>query len=469
MLWIALSLPELPLQAVEAGRTDCTAVVEGKGARRQLVACTADCADLGIAPGMDATTALVLAPALRLVERSPRREREALKALAAWAGQFSGFVSFDAQRLLLWLEAGSSLRLFGGLEALQERIVAGLAALGYAARLGAAPTAEAAALLARLGVQHPILKVDELKERLSPLPLAALHLDPACIEALRESGVRRIGELLALPRAGLARRFGPELVDALRRLTGELPDPRRPQAPPRSYRRRFELLGAVESTEALLFPLRRLLGEFQGYLQARDDAVQELRLLLVHSEGEPSVLELRTTTPLRDAGQLYVLARERLQRCEVAAPVEELVLAADRFVPYGDTQMELLDGGRQRDAAWNDLLDKLRARLGHDAVRQLGLRDDHRPEHAWCMVDEGEPAKLAYGPDLPERPLWLLEPRPLPSLPPLRGRPERIEAGWWDGADMARDYYTAESADGARLWLYRDAGSAQWFLHGLWA
>jgi protein ImuB len=50
----------------------------------------------------------------------------------------------------------------------------------------------------------------------------------------------------------------------------------------------------------------------------------------------------------------------------------------------------------------------------------------------------------------------------------LLAGPERIESGWWDGADVQRDYYIASDRHGARLWIYREcAGTKPWFLHGI--
>ncbi|HQR12758.1 MAG TPA: DNA polymerase Y family protein, partial [Casimicrobiaceae bacterium] len=77
------------------------------------------------------------------------------------------------------------------------------------------------------------------------------------------------------------------------------------------------------------------------------------------------------------------------------------------------------------------------------------------------------------------RPLWLLaEPQPLAHLfekTPwiLRDGPERIESGWWDGADVRRDYFIAESPEGELQWIYRDhrygIEDGEWFLHGVFA
>ena len=46
--------------------------------------------------------------------------------------------------------------------------------------------------------------------------------------------------------------------------------------------------------------------------------------------------------------------------------------------------------------------------------------------------------------------------------------PERIETGWWRGADVRRDYYVAETTDGERFWLFRDLAAGGWFVHGIY-
>src|SRR5688500_1939986 len=168
MLWLCLFLPQFPLELRQPAETGLAAIAQRKGSRRFLSACTPEAQAAGIAPGLDAITALTREPGLRLIERSPAQEKQALKALAAWADQFSGFVCFDLERRLLWMEIGSSLRYFGGLDALLERVSGSLQTLGYTAAKGVAPTLEAAALLARHGAEceqpHRILRLDELRE-----------------------------------------------------------------------------------------------------------------------------------------------------------------------------------------------------------------------------------------------------------------------------------------------------------------
>jgi protein ImuB len=465
MLYLCLSLPALPLEIRQPAPHELVAVVDRHGSRRWLIACNAASQEAGLRPGLAATTALALRPDLRLIERCRSEERESLKSLAAWAEQFGSWVCFDAPRLLLWIEIGSGLRYFGGVDAMRSRIESGLAQLGYTALGGIAPTLEAAAALCAVDEAPIVDRRDDLVKILRPQSLDALAIDEDTAEALSGLGLNTIGGVLDLPRDALGRRFGLDLVDYLDRLVGAAADPREPFRSASKYRRRFEFLGSVASTEGLQFPLRRLFNELQGYLVARDTALQTVQIELGHDGVPPTCLEIRTTRPLRDAVRLFALARERLERTTLATPVEEIVLRADNFVPLGDTQLELIDGGQRRDEGWVGLLDKLRARLGDSAVRQLGLRDDHRPEHAWCIA-----AGQAAAPDkpFPERPLWLLEPRPLRTLPRRLGHPERIEAGWWDGRDESRDYYIARTEDGAQLWLYRNAAQGDWYVHGLW-
>ena len=466
MLWLCLHLPHFAMELRQPAPAGPAAVIERHGARRVVLACNESARELNVFPQLDVTVALAREPQLQMFDRSRSAELQALKALAGWAMQFSSHVSFDAQRWRLWLEVGASLRYFGNLSALRARVGEGIALLGYTAQLGIAPTPEGAALLAVNDHSIAVTALSRLRETLAPLPLETLALDDKAHLALRASGLRRVDEVLELPADSLARRFGPEACDYLRRLLGESPDVRTPCRVPARYRRMFEFAEGVETVEGLLFPLRRLLQEFQGFLRGRDTAVQTLRLDLTHHDAPGTTLTLHTSAPQRDAQRLFALLREKLERTVLPEAVLGLCLSAQQFVPLGCTQGDLFDPSPQNDAGWSELLDKLRARLGEQCVQHLGLLDDHRPEKAWCVQHDATAAQLPAG--FPDRPLWIIEPKPLTRLPQLLGTPERIEAGWWQRADTSRDYYLARTEEGARWWLYRDALTRQWFLQGLW-
>lgn len=414
--------------------------------------------------------------------RNPRAEREALKALCAAAYQFSATVTAQPRAPqptahTIWLEVGTSLRLFNGLDALVGKLAAVLARIGYSHQLGVGPTLEGASIVAEAGLP-PCHSPGILLDALKALPAARLSLREEVLASLDGSGLARIGQVLALPLDAVAMRFGYETTDYFGRLTGRLADPRRWYRIPERYRRRFEFEGEIEATETLLFPLRRMLAEFHEYLVARDTGVQDFRLELGHEDAPPSTLAIGLSSASRDAAHFGVLVRERLERTPLAGPVTAMTLAADRFVSPRVRQLDFLNLRGREDDEWGALLDRLRARLGPEMVRSLGLAADYRPEKSWCSLPVGATAGAAHSTSSgqasaatgPRRPLWLFpEPQPLDTMPRCIEGPERIEGGWWDGLDATRDYYVAESGAGARLWVYRERGSGGWFLQGLWS
>jgi protein ImuB len=245
--------------------------------------------------------------------------------------------------------------------------------------------------------------------------------------------------------------------------------------PPRAFSARLQLPGEVTETEGLLFPLNRLVLDLVGYLRAVGGGVERMTVGLGHPRGPATGLTVGLAGPSRDPRHLQLLLRERLQGLPLPSPVESMSLNAGQVVPLAGRSLDLFEGAGRAEEDWRQLVDRLRARLGPEAVYGLSLVADHRPERAWSP---GAGGKGAGPPGPGRRPLWLLEtPRALeaPDDRPrwggalaLQGGPERIEGGWWDGQDVARDYYVAESEAGERLWVYRDRCPPHgWFLHGL--
>ena len=418
--------------------------------------------------------------------------RAALTRLALWAQQWSSHVSTwqaradadifgAAAHAALWLEVGGSLALFGGVKGLHAEISAALEMLDYSAEIAIAPTPRAAQLLTQAPEPRAVLERALLPARLASLPLHWLALPEPAIGALRSAGLRRVGEVLALPPAALARRFGPETSLYLQRLTGDASDPLPATPLPARYHAHCEFMGEfageVTDSTALLFPLQRLLYELQGYLRARDCALQRCQLRLTHPchhrRHEDTLITLRVSQPTRDAAQLLALARERLAALTLTAPVRELHLEAREFSAPSVLQGDFFSRDTESAQQLQQVLDRLCARLGADCVGQLAPFADHRPELAWrastmAISGSGHPAHQATA--LPARPCWLLrEPATIAAPAQLLTSPERIESGWWDGGDVARDYYLARSSDGARQWVFQDLRSQAWYLQGLWS
>ncbi len=425
----------------------------------------------------------------------------------------------------LLMDVTASLTAFRGRRALCRRVRDSVHALGFSLRLAMAPTAQGAWLLAhrRRADAHSlhrsrVAKLASLQRELDRthfrwLPAAQPHAD-----WLNGIGCQTLGDLRRLPRAGLQRRTDARLIEQLDRAYGEAPELYEWLQAPEQFAAFIELPYRVEQAALLLAGAQRLLLQMAGWLVARQQAVARLLFSLEHERGRtrraPTMLEIALAEPAWQEAHLLRLVKERFARLPLPAPVMALRLEARDLSPWAPPNEQLFPepGGTPED--YHRLLELLVSRLGAEAVQLAAPRADHRPEAAnrWQVVERVDRVERASGrPHVHEkrhdkgydkangkgyetahdkapdeavaaaRPFWLLE-QPLPLTlrahrpfygSPLRllSGPERIESGWWDGALALRDYFIAQGDEGACYWIYRerDAGSARWFLHGLFA
>ena len=522
MLWLALHLPLLSLEAF-------CATLSPELRQRPVVlladhrvqAANAAAAERGIRAGIKRATALALAGDLLVAESSPARDAAALLAVAHAALAFTPSVTLQDGQNTVLLEVQGSLRLFGGLAALRERLTAALAPLQqpvpHVVHMAAAPTALGAALLARWHPPPTNNQSDDLSNGLvlgphaTRLPVLQALLDDAPVwllgpgrehwEALQGMGLHHLSDLRQLPRGGLARRFGAGLLDDLDRAFGHQADPRCWLELPAEFESRLELYAQAENTEQVLHAAAVLLARLVAWAQARRARVGAFTLRMRHEPRRQTTgltdnvrstdLHIALAEPALDAAHLQLLLRERLARVTLAAPTLELRLHCKHLVAGPAPNGELFPTRASQTEGLVRLLERLRARLGDTQVQRLVPVADHRPEHASRTLPAKDAmiATLAWDggePLLPlHRPAWLL-PDPLPlaergALPLLEGQPlqllsgpERIESGWWDGHAVARDYFIAQAVDGSLVWLYRgrmpaEASEPGWFLQGRFA
>lgn len=437
-----------------------------------MVAATAAALARGVQPGLGVAGALAIAPDLQLKDRDRSAEHSTLIQLATWAGCCTPCVSLDPPDALA-LEVSRCLRLFGGLGALVDKLRCGAMRLGLDIRLAAAPTPLAARWLARVRPDTFISAAPRWWRCLDHLPVGLLTegttVSQATLELLHGIGMRTLGDIARLPRNGLAHRAATSVLQALELARGERPDPRPWHVAPPRFDSRLALPAPVSTTEPLLFASRRLVAELTGWLGAQHAGVDRYELHLEHGDTPESVLHITTGQPGRDEERFVMLLREQLALFKLRAPVEALRLSADTpVIRAGRTPDMFGDVEQARDAA-SLLLERLRARLGHDAVRGVRPWPEHRPERAWRTAEPGT-ARTPHPDKQPLRPVWLLvEPRPLASVGSLTllSGPERIESGWWDGADVRRDYYVARAPRAGRWWIFQRLDPpGGWYVHG---
>lgn len=475
----------------------------------------------GIRPGLPLADAHAVLPELRALPADPVAEARALDRLAAWCGRYTPWTAVDGDggdpcpgAGGLWLDVTGCAHLFGGEAALLQDVLRRLEGLGFAARAALADTPGAAWAVARFGdlggKGTAVVPAGGLRAALVPLPVAGLRLEDAAAEGLRRVGLRRIGDLIDLPRAPLAARFGDAVLRRLDQALGRVGESLSPRRPVTPLRARLAFAEPIAAPDDIAAAVRHLLaGLCRRLVEARRGA-RRLDLILYRADGTCAETAIGTSRPVRDAGHLERLFREKLESLDPGFGVEVMVLAASVADDLEPQQADLTTGGAATDEELARLIDRLGNRLGAANVARLRPQASHIPEKA-CREETAlatsAPLLAAAGNNdfrpMSPRPLHLLawpEPvevmAPVPDHPPLMFRwhgrphrvvgadgPERIGPEWWlveeplnpEAAERAtRDYYRVEDADGRRFWLYREGvyradRAPRWYLHGVFA
>ena len=462
------------------------------------------------APAPDASNA---SSSAQVAEPASVRD-DALTALGWWALQFTPRVAQIGQAVLL--EVSASERLFGGRQPLLDHL--------FQAACPVQPLRSAHAPTSLLALAY--LQVDAADAYPAPdlLPLATLAEAQPHLATLERIGCRRWGDLRALPRGGVVRRFGAPLLDALDRAYGLKPEVYLWLLLPEVFDMPLELSAQVETAPALLFAARRMLAQLQVWLQARQRGILALELGWEmdarRNTATHGSLVVRTAEPTLDMGHLQRLLGEHLDHTTLPAPVLYLRMRSIETAPLAGASASLLPDELRSGDSLHQLLERLSARLGPEQVLRAVPCADHRPEcmQAWVPASQGRPVTPSAASGKPAGagkrhktkdaanavpacadlyPTWLLatplklavrQDRPLYQGPlTLLVGPQRLEAGWWGAASPAktvvtlRDYFLARSAQAGLLWIYRERLSvdrqladpaaersgSHWYLQGL--
>ncbi len=488
--------------------------VYGKRGNAELLTAVDDAAErLGLAPGVALAQARAMHPGIEAIEEDAEADSALLEQIADWCLRYTPLVAIDAPDGLL-LDISGCAHLYGGEDALVADLSGRLEAAGFAYRVAIAGTIGAAYAAAHHGAPGRYA-CGAQRKLLAPLPLAALRLEAGTVAALARVGLKRVDDIIDLPRAPLTARFGAALLRQLDRALGHEHEPLTPRLPVAPYVAEQRFAEPIAREQDVLASVARLATRLQIALERRGDGARRIELTLFRTDGALRRVAAGCSRPLRDPAAMRALFVERLNAlADTLDPGFGFDMARLSVLTAEPCPPEQIGIGGAQDAAELDrLVDRLIARLGARRVRRPVAQDSHIPELAGINVPAQAAAAAATDngwdafrrdraeADLAPRPLRLLmRPEPIeavaevPDGPPLRFRwrralheviaaegPERIEGAWWsEHGGPARDYFRVEDKSGLRFWLfraglYRDlvreglaqgAAAPSWFLHG---
>lgn len=444
---------------------------------------------LGVAVGMPLADARALALNLITSKHRIDDDAEALKRLAGWSQRFSPITGTDGEDGL-WLDITGCDHLFGGEEKMLTLLRRQLHEIGYPSRAAIADCRAAAWAVARYGrASQTTVPVGLGEDFLSPLPTEALGIDEETVGRLRRVGLRRVADLIAMPRSSLARRFSESLLEKLDAALGrrdEARTPHRIKLRIRAWEKFAEPISATSDVEACI---RLLLEKLCASLILRSEGARSLWLHLHRVDGSMQEVEVGTSAPVRDPAHLYRLFALKVESIEPGFGIEFAVLEAVASEPIRPQQFEGVSAEPAANKALPGILDRLANRFGPQSVLRLGAYASHIPERAIRFRSILVTSEMKSWPASLARPSLLLQKPQIVTAIERDGAPvaftwrrvahrvvnvqgpERIEAEWWHQSGAPRDYFRVEDERGRRLWLYRQdtAQGPRWHLHGFFA
>ena len=524
----------------------------------------------GLHTGMRLADARAICPELTSFDSNPAADAADLHQLALWARRYcpltapddgnpiSGQVAIGQSTMFragaksgqkqgvnsariafagdgIWLDVAGADHLYGGIRPLLADLARRLRKAGLTVRLGVAPTCGAAWALARYGrsaryvLAGPKSKAGSEKDAsrkaigaaLAGLPLAALRIDDALCITMRTAGLRVIGDIINMPRAPLAARFGPQLIERLDAALGYVNESFAPIAPPRPLLTVQNFAEPVAAPDDIKAVIRRLTNDICLLLQSEGMAARRLRLGWKLLDGGVGVKDVHLSRPNRDNAAFHRLLADVSENINPEFGLEMAWMEAHGCSPQAPVAIGFHDGISPSESH-ADLVDRLVARLGYGAVLHMKSHASWQPEMAQYMAlpdvepqgfeiqgfepqgfetrggfeAEGGATNYLHSEMVPPRPIRLLaHPEPLsviallPDHPPAQfvwqkrihkvsraSGPERIAPQWWVATKgtKTRDYFRLQDDQGARFWVYREGlvergEDTKWFLHGFFA
>lgn len=413
-----LLVPDLPLQAVLRAEPELRGrplvITSGPGNRAEIVAASDAATREAVRPGQTLPQARAVCPQIEARIASPALERTARETLldialslaprAELAPRAAGIFASEG---VVFVDAGGTTALHGSESAFASVFHARAERAGLEGFVAIASTRGVSRLAARhlaLSALHRrhaggsaqrrgatrtndapeapttrILPPEREVAFLEPLPIDLLDPDDRTAEALTRFGVRRIRELLRLPRRDLATRLGPGLLELVARARGEEAEPPIPEPRTTTLEEGQDLEAPIASLEPLSLILRSLVSRLVERLVLRGLGCSELRLGLVLENGARQSRRVGVASPSQDERVLLRLLRLTVERAPPVAPIEGVTLHCEG-VALRREQLDLFLPRGPSPNALDQTLAELASICGEDRVGAPEIVDTHRPD-----------------------------------------------------------------------------------------
>jgi len=264
-----------------------------------------------------------------------------------------------------WLDLEGVVRGGDSIREMRRRL---LKAIGREPRLGLAPGPFSARLAAACARPGRLVRVDDARAFLAPLPSRALPLDGEQLERLDLLGLRTLGAVAAIGPRELESQLGVDGRHSVLLARGLEPDPLDPWRPPMFTSAHRQFADPVEDREALLFVARGLCTDLADELGLRGAGAKHVRVRLGYESCAQDARESVVRHPLGSAAELFGLVAAWIKEWRPRAPVAEMWIDLPVLEGGGRRQLRLWAGGDGSSEEVVAALERLQERFGEDAV-----------------------------------------------------------------------------------------------------
>ncbi|MDQ6622809.1 MAG: hypothetical protein M3Y86_04915 [Verrucomicrobiota bacterium] len=302
------------------------------------------------------------------------------------------------------------------------------------------------------------------------------------IAILHRWGIHSLGQLAALEKEQLANRLGPEAARMWERANGTATRLLKLVPLPEIFAESFEFENEIETSEPLLFMLRRFLEQFSVRLGATYLVARELKLRITFSDKTSCERVFKIPEPSNNVEVLFRMLHTHLENFKSESPIVAVALEAQPTKP-SQQQFSLFESALRDPAQLSETLARLNGLLGAEGVGTPVLEDTHRADVFRMESFRWElPEVVATAPSGPalrrfrggnaaavlldgDKPAHLRSAEVHGEVCAQDG-PFRSSGNWWDEQAWARAEWDLEVEEGVLCRCHRDA--AGWQVDGIY-